>query len=260
MTTATATPPARARIAAVVAVLALLALAALLVFRGGGSDAAVSVYPDHRTLAASPETAITFRGVGPDELEDVEVRGSRSGAHPGELRPHPDDDGAVFVPDEPFQYGERVTVDAGVDVIGVPGQNSSFVVARRNAAPEPPDDQAKEPVDAGVQTFASQPGLHPPAIRVDQSSDAARAGSIFVAPKRGATQQGPMIIDRSGELVWFDPLPGNDQAFDFRAQTYKGKPVLTWWQGRMQLYRGGGVGRIVDERYQPVATVRAGNG
>jgi len=260
MTTATARPPARARAAAVAAVLALLALAALLIFRGGGSDAEVSIYPDHRTLAASPETAITFRGVGPDELEDVVVRGSRTGQHAGELRPHPDENGAAFVPDEPFANGERVTVDAGVGVTGVPGQTSSFVVARRNTAPDPPDDQAKKPVDAGVQTFASQPGLHPPAIRVDQSSDEATAGSIFVAPKRGATQQGPMILDASGELVWFDPLPGNDQAFDFRAQTYQGKRVLTWWQGKMQLYRGGGVGRIVDTRYQPVATVRAGNG
>ena len=69
-----------------------------------------------------------------------------------------------------------------------------------------------------------------------------------------------MILDETGELVWFRPLRGNDQAFDFRAQTYRGEPVLTWWQGRMQLYRGGGVGRIVDTRYRPVATVRAGNG
>ena len=91
------------------------------------------------------------------------------------------------------------------------------------------------------------------------SADAAR-GRVFVAPKRGATQQGPLILDDAGEPIWFHPLSGNDQAFDFRAQTYRGKPVLTWWQGRMQLYRGGGVGRILDARYRPVATVRAGNG
>jgi hypothetical protein len=111
-----------------------------------------------------------------------------------------------------------------------------------------------------VQAFASQPGLHPPAIAVDTASERAEPGSIFVAPKRGATQQGPMILDESGELVWFDPLPGDEQAFDFRAQTYRDEPVLTWWQGRMQTYRGAGVGRIVDTSYRPVATVRAGNG
>ena len=53
---------------------------------------------------------------------------------------------------------------------------------------------------------------------------------------------------------------GDDQAFDFRRQTLDGKPVLTWWQGRVALYRGYGTGRIVDTRYRPVATVRMGNG
>ena len=69
-----------------------------------------------------------------------------------------------------------------------------------------------------------------------------------------------MILDGAGRLVWFLPLRGDEQAFDFRAQTYRGRPVLTWWQGRMVVYRGGGVGRIVDSSYRPVATVRAANG
>ena len=69
-----------------------------------------------------------------------------------------------------------------------------------------------------------------------------------------------MILDEAGRLVWFLPLRGDEQAFDFRAQTYRGRPVLTWWQGRMVVYRGAGVGRIVDSSYRPVATVRAANG
>jgi hypothetical protein len=237
-----------------------VAVLAALVSSLGGSDRQVRVYPDHRTLAASPETAITLRGVGGDEVTGVEITGSRSGRHTGSWREHPDGNGAVFAPDEPFAHGERVTVDVGIDVAGAGGDSSSFVVSRRNTAPEPPDDKAKEPVDQGVQAFASRPDLRPPAVRVDESSAAAARGRVFVAPKRGATQQGPMIVDDAGELIWFRPLTGNDQAFDFRAQRYRGKPVLTWWEGRMQLYRGGGVGRIVDTRYRPVATVRAANG
>jgi hypothetical protein len=69
-----------------------------------------------------------------------------------------------------------------------------------------------------------------------------------------------MILDEEGRLVWFRPLDDDQQAFDFRAQEYRGKPVLTWWQGRMRTYRGAGVGQIVDTSYRPVATVRAGNG
>ena len=226
----------------------------------GDDDRTISVFPGPTTLAASVETGVTVRGATPDELEAVEIAGSRSGAHTGSWTEHPDGEGAAWVPDEPFAHGERVTVDAGIGIAGADGDSSSFVITRRNTAPSPPDDKAKPPAGQGVRTFASQPGLHPPAIRVDTASERAEPGSVFVAPKRGATQQGPMILDEAGELVWFRPLRGNDQAFDFRAQTYRDKPVLTWWQGRMQLYRGGGVGRIVDTRYRPVATVRAGNG
>ena len=69
-----------------------------------------------------------------------------------------------------------------------------------------------------------------------------------------------MVLDHAGQLVWFRPLHGDKQAFDFRAQAYRGKPVLTWWEGRMARYRGAGVGRIVDSSYRPVATVRSANG
>ena len=261
MTTTTASPTRRRNLA-LVGLLGLVAaaIAVAVVASVGGDDREVSVFPDHRTVSASPATTITFRGAAPPDLEDVHVTGSRSGDHEGRWREHPDGRGATFLPDRRFAPGELVTVDAGMHVAGTGERSSSFVVARRNTFPDPPDDQAKEPVKQGVQNFASQPGLHPPAIQVDEASGAAQRGRVFVGPKRGATQQGPMIIDSSGELVWFDPLPGNDQAFDFRAQSYLGRPVLTWWQGRMQLYRGGGVGRIVDTHYRPVATVRAANG
>ena len=83
---------------------------------------------------------------------------------------------------------------------------------------------------------------------------------MFVAPKVGASQRGPMIIDPSGELVWFHPLSGTAQAFDFRAQTYDGEPVLTWWEGTPADFHGRGLGRVYDTAYRPLATVRAGNG
>ena len=218
------------------------------------------MYPNHRTLAASADTAITFRGVGAGELGDVEVSGSRSGRHTGRWESHPDGDGAAFVPDDGFAPGERVTIDAGMRVAGAGGDRSAFVVARHLTARRARYDQAKPPQDRRVQIFASRPDLRPPAVGVEEASERARPGRIFVAPKRGATQQGPMILDGAGRLVWFLPLRGDGQAFDFRAQTYRGRPVLTWWQGRMVVYRGGGVGRIVDSAYRPVATVRAANG
>jgi outer membrane protein assembly factor BamB len=243
-----------------VGLLAVVAVA-LLGWRtlGGEDDAFVSVYPNHRTLAAAAETSITFRGVDPDELGDVAVTGSRSGRHSGRLQPHPDGLGAAFVPERPFAPGERVTVDAGMRVAGTDEERSAFLVARTLDAPPAAFDDAEPPGTRGLQEIRSRPDLRPPAVAVRSASPGA-TGSVFVAPKRGASQQGPMILDRTGRLVWFRPLPGDDQAFDFRAQTYRGKPVLTWWQGRVALYKGVGTGRILDSSYRPVATVRAGNG
>ncbi len=51
----------------------------------------------------------------------------------------------------------------------------------------------------------------------------------------GPAQQGPMIIDGNGDLVWFLPLsPGSDtglRAFNLHTWSYRGKDVLAWFQG-----------------------------
>jgi Arylsulfotransferase (ASST) len=260
--TTTASVIRRGRLTAAFAGVAVAAMSvvAILGLRAGDSQPEVSVYPSHSTLAASPETHITVRGAAADELDDIEITGSRSGRHTGRWESHPDGEGAEFVPQRAFAPGERVTVDTGMHVAGTQGDGSTFVVARRSPVPTTRYDQAKPARDRKVQVFASRPDLRPPAITVQTASRTARPGNIFVAPKRGATQQGPMILDEAGRLVWFRPLPGDDQAFDFRAQTYRGTAVLTWWQGRMARYRGAGVGHIVDSFYRPVATVRAANG
>jgi hypothetical protein len=234
--------------------------AVVVLARVSGDDREVSVYPNDRTLAASTATTITLRGADSDELDGVTVTGSRSGDHAGRWDAHRDGHGATFVPDRPFAPGERVTVDADMSVAGAPDERSSFVVAGVPNADALSYDEAKPARDRGVQHFRSRPDLRPPGVAVTTSSGRAAPGSVFVAPKRGATAQGPMIIDDAGDLVWFEPLQGDEQAFDFRAQTYNGEPVLTWWQGRMALYRGAGVGRILSASYRPVATVRAGNG
>jgi len=214
------------------------------------------VFPGARTPAADPSTMVTLRGAGADALDDLVVTGSRSGRHRGRLVEHPDGRGAAFVPDEPFAPGERVTVEAE----RIAGKQTSFGIARALTAPAPPFDVAKPATDAHVQAFRSRPDLRPPAVAVSTRSAAASPGEILVAPKRGATQVGPMILDEDGELVWFRPLDGDRQAFDFRAQEFRGRPVLTWWEGRMAVYRGAGIGRIVDRSYREVATVRAANG
>ena len=63
-----------------------------------------------------------------------------------------------------------------------------------------------------------------------------------------------MIVDNAGQLVWFRPLPGIQAATDFRAQTYQGKPVLTYWQGTSRQGIGTGKLVILDQTYRVIRT------
>ena len=83
-------------------------------------------------------------------------------------------------------------------------------------------------------------------------------GDIFLAPQSsGQYASGPEIVSITGTVLWFHPLPAGTFATDFRTQTYLGKPVLTWFQGGGN---GGGEDVIYNDRYQQIATVKAGNG
>ena len=114
-----------------------------------------------------------------------------------------------------------------------------------------------------VQTFRSRPDLSPPTVEVTVQPQDTAPGYIFIAPKKGPGQDGSMIIDDLGQLVWFRKdgyLGEGGYAMDFKAQRYQGRPVLTWWEGK--IVKGHGVGEylIFDSSYQEITRVRAGNG
>jgi hypothetical protein len=87
-------------------------------------------------------------------------------------------------------------------------------------------------------------------------------GDFFVSPfgDQSTYANGPEILDQDGNVVWFKPIPPGQEASDFRTQTYRGKPVLTWWQGTGLGGLAKGVDYIYNDRYQQIATVKAGNG
>ena len=111
----------------------------------------------------------------------------------------------------------------------------------------------------------SRPDLRPPAARVLRDRGGTAPGYIFVAPKKdpdesGPGQDGPMILDNEGQPVWFRSAPpGKPDTMAFRAQSYRGRPVLTWWEGVHGGY-GNGEYVIFDDSYQEVTRFRAGNG
>jgi hypothetical protein len=114
-------------------------------------------------------------------------------------------------------------------------------------APFPPD---------GVWAFRSRPDLNPPAVEVATEARAETApGYIFLAPEKGgAGKGGSMIIDDSGQVVWFHPLRGPyGRAMNFEPQTYQGTDVLTWGQTP-------GEYKIFDDSYREIARFTAANG
>ncbi len=108
---------------------------------------------------------------------------------------------------------------------------------------------------AEEQHFVSRPDLRPPTVTVTADSPGQAPGDIFVAPYTGPGQAGPMILDPTGAMLWFKPLPRDIFATNLRVQEYAGKPVLTWWQGDISIH-GFGVGE--DVIYSTAPTPKPG--
>ncbi|HEV3130243.1 MAG TPA: arylsulfotransferase family protein [Solirubrobacteraceae bacterium] len=226
------------------------------------ASAAVAVYPSPRTSNALPQTQITFRGVTPQAIGLVVVKGSSTGAHTGHIEGDSDGQGGSFLVDKPFAKGETVTVNTGLSIIGGSGGTFAFKVGNPafaiNAMPLP-----VVPAGAnGVMRFRSRPDLTPGSVTISKNSAPSSQGDIFLTPQFGPLQNGPMIIDSRGNLVWFHPAPVSQQtiASDFRVQRYNGAPVLTWFEGITNHGSGRGQGVIFDQKYVQIATVHAGNG
>jgi arylsulfotransferase ASST len=105
-------------------------------------------------------------------------------------------------------------------------------------------------------SFRSRPDLSPPAVKVTTRTHDTAPGYLFVGPKRvGTGQDGPMILDNRGQPVWFRSFQGTDlHALDFKAQTYRGRPVITWVTWNEGEYV------ILDDSYREITRIRAGNG
>jgi hypothetical protein len=84
-------------------------------------------------------------------------------------------------------------------------------------------------------------------------------------PRTGPGTPGLMILDRHGSIVWYSPNTGfpaskGEGRMDLKVQTYRGRPVLTWWQGQVITGYGEGRAMIADSSYRTIATAKAGNG
>jgi hypothetical protein len=225
-----------------------------------GTD--VDVSPEPETDTANPNTQISFLGVAAAEIHDVSVVGRRSGAHSGRLQGYSQGDGASFVPDTPFDAGERVAVRA---VIGAGNAIRPIVFDFRVDTPYPTATISEFPnpsaAPADYQSFDTMPAVQAPILTVTVPDHDPAAGDILTTNGPGPGQYGPLIYTPQGQLVWFDKLSGGETAEDLNEQSYEGQRDLTWWKGRvLSLGFGQGEDVVMSSRYQTVARVRGGNG
>lgn len=158
---------------------------------------------------------------------------------------------------------EFLTLAAGGAAVAVLGRTSLGSAATMPRLPSSPGGT----VDAGIQRFRSRPDLLAPDVAIDLPS-ARVSGVIVTETHSGPPQSGPLLIDQDGRIVWFNPMAADPtaptRAFNVSVQTYRGHPVLCWFEGVVAGGHGVGYGQghyeIVDTSYERVARVFAQGG
>lgn len=242
--------------------IAAVAIAFTVIAAGSARASVVHVFPIPGSRVAAPRAQIVFRGVSARALGRVSVTGSRTGRHIGLIAGDSDRYGASFLPAKPFAPGEVVTVRTRHSVLGGQGGMFRFTVARPAGAITAMNVGSSPRRPGDVLAFHSRPDLTPVRIDVLHNTSADASGDIFIGPQVGPLRNGPMIVDPAGHLVWFSPVAPGSEANNVSVQRYRGRPVLTWWQGYLDLRLGVGTGRdlIMSSSYRRIATVSAADG
>lgn len=237
---------------------ALWAVALVLAGSGFARTAPITLrmFPAPGTSTASPETQISFRGTA--DVGEITVLGNLSGPHSGRFVVHGDRRGVSFLPDTPFHAGETVVVQSPHEIADAHAGLAQFGIAI-------PFDigftGGATVVDGGDwRSYWTMSGVRAPHIDVDTSATDLSSGVFFLTLARGPSGGGPYIVDATGKLIWFKPLPDGVSATDFSAQTYRGRPVMTWWEGTIGVGHGRGDYVVADASYQELLRIRAANG
>jgi Arylsulfotransferase (ASST) len=125
-----------------------------------------------------------------------------------------------------------------------PAASGQLTAADSAAVPAPP-------------SWHTRPDLRIPALTVTHREPGASSDPIFIAPYNSPTgQAGAVIADATGEPIWENPL-ADKVTTNFRVQSYRGSPVLTWWEGEIELGHGVGEYVIADASYRTIRRVQA---
>jgi hypothetical protein len=134
---------------------------------------------------------------------------------------------------------------AGLAVAGTLGEIASVAFASQSPRPPRPPK------------WRTRPDLQIPALTVTRSEQGVSSDPIFIAPYNAPVGQvGAVIVDNHGQPIWENPLAGKVTT-NFRVQSYRGSPVLTWWEGLIEYGHGVGEYVIADTSYRTVRRVQA---
>lgn len=138
---------------------------------------------------------------------------------------------------------------AGLTLAGGLGELTSLALASH--APGPPR----------TPRWHSRPDLRIPTLTVNRNRPGVSTDPIFIAPYNApnGAQAGAVIVDNQGEPLWENPLEGKVTT-NFRVQSYRGSPVLTWWEGSIELGHGVGEYVIADSSYRVLRRIQAARG
>jgi hypothetical protein len=107
------------------------------------------------------------------------------------------------------------------------------------------------------QTFRSEPGLHPPGACINLAAHGTAPGFLFVTPADPAKNvAGADLFDNRGNLIWTHPMG----AHNLQRVTYDGQHMLAFYQGNPMGGHKAGEDVLMNDHYQVVAYIRAGNG
>jgi hypothetical protein len=237
----------------------------------------LDVLPFPGTPDAAPATNIILPAVAPNQIATITATGTHTGTHQGSLSAQPAGQGSAFTPQHPFTAGETVTVTATLrskKAATATGAHTkhlhwSFTIAEpatvRRHADAAWDSSAPSPSSRKpTHSFITEPDFHPPVVTMSGHDPDPAQGDIFLDAAHTG-QNAAYVLNRKGDLLWYKPTAVQGSAAlaaDVAAQTYDGKPVVTYWQGNVTCppCAGQGDDEILNNSYQTIHTVTAGDG
>lgn len=263
-------------------VLFLLLCAGPLLVNGQSPPSRSLTYVNPRPGAqhVSPTTSLAIREGAPlssaaTTLDLFVVTGSESGRHSGTTTLSDDSRTLLFYPDEPFAYGETVSVSIRPGLTTITGTAIAETSYQFTVIDQPLEQFSRPTPDRALQRIASTESNGPyphyytfpeftniMTTTVTTPAQNTGDGLIFVAAMGILFDSQPalIILDNAGDPIYIEPTPANRTVSDFKKQTVDGTEYLTYHLGMPNPGWSNGSAYVMDDQYNVVDSWTIGNG